>query len=237
MLKNILKILIVFIVGAVGGIFANQILWPYFIERPLFYKYRLQQNPVYVTEKKEVIIQENTALKEAVNKVEKAAIGIKSKSKTGKILTGSGLIVTSDGLVVSLDNLLPRGSNFYFFVNGKLPSYQILKRDLKENLVLVKIGKTDLTVTGLADFKKIKLGERVFLVGMSLSKNKDMVVNEGIIRSFNKNLIQTNIIEQLDLQGSPLFNIEGEVVGLTLIGPNGQVSAIPISKIKKFLGF
>jgi hypothetical protein len=61
MFKNIFKIIIVFLIGAVGGIFSEQILWPYFIERPLFLEYSLEQNPVYITETKEITIQENTA--------------------------------------------------------------------------------------------------------------------------------------------------------------------------------
>ena len=71
MLKNIFKIIAIFILGTVGGIFADQILWPYFVERPLFYQYKLEKSPVYVTERKEVFIQENTALEEAIEKVGK----------------------------------------------------------------------------------------------------------------------------------------------------------------------
>jgi S1-C subfamily serine protease len=241
MLKNILKILIVFVIGTVGGIFAEQILWPYFIERPLFYKYRLEQSPIYVTERKEITIQENTALKQAIEKVEKAVIGIKSETKAGKILQGSGLIVTSDGLIVTLAELLPQGSDFYFFVDGKPASYQILKRDLKENLALVKIEESNLTTTGLADFERIKLGERVFLMANVLPSSKgaavQKIVNEGIIKSFDENLIQTNIFEQTNIQASPLFDIEGNLVGLTLMGSNGEITAIPIYKIRNFIGF
>jgi len=112
MSKNILKIVAFFIIGTVGGIFADQILWPYFIEKPLFYQYRLEQSPVYVTERKEVTIQENTALKEAIEKVEKTVVGVRTQTKEEKILEGSGLIVTSDGLIVTLAELVPPGSLF-----------------------------------------------------------------------------------------------------------------------------
>lgn len=238
MFKNILKISTIFIIGAVGGIFADQILWPYFIERPLFYEYRLEQNPIYITERKEITIQENTALKEAIKKVEKAVIGIRSETKDDRILEGSGLIVTSDGLVITLNSLLPRGSDFYFFIDGKMLSYQILKRDLESNLALVKIEESNLTTTGLADFERIKLGERVFLMGVIFeNKTSGKFVNEGIIKSFNKDLIQTNIFEQANFSGSPLFDIEGNLVGLTLINSNGEITAIPISKIRDFIGF
>ncbi|MDI6591862.1 MAG: S1C family serine protease [Patescibacteria group bacterium] len=238
MVKNVFKILGIFILGIGGGIFADQILWPYFVERPLFYQYGLEKTPVCVTERKEIIIQENTTLESAVEKVEKAVVGMKTKTKAGKILEGSGLIVTSDGLVVTLAELVPQGSDFSFYLNDKIASYQILKRDLKNNLALIKLEEKNLPTIGFADFEKIKLGERVFLVGIVFEKAKPQkIVNEGIVKSFNEDFIKTNIFEKYYLSGSPLFNIEGEVLGLNNIDSEGEVITIPIDKIKKFLGF
>jgi len=237
MLKNIFKIIAVFILGVAGGIFADQILWPYFIERPLFYQYRLEQSPVYVTERKEVTIQENVALRNAIERVEKVVIGVRTETPKGKILEGSGSIVTSDGLIVTLAELVPQGSTFSFFVDNEKVHFQILKRDLKENLALVKIEKTNLPTLGFADLEKIKLGERVFLVGVIFDKSGlSKIVNEGIVKSFSQDFIKTNIFENYLLAGSPLFNIEGQVLGLNTIDLEGKVIAIPISKIKSFIG-
>jgi S1-C subfamily serine protease len=237
MLKNILKITAIFILGIGGGIFADQILWPYFVERPLFYQYRLEQSPVYVTERREITIQENVALKNAIEKVEKTVVGVRTKTKAGKILEGSGLIVTADGLIVTLAETVPQGSDFSFFVDGEEVNFQILKRDLKENLALVKIEKSNLPTVSFADLEKLKLGERVFLVGTVFENEKpSKIVNEGIVKSFDKDFIKTNIFENYLLKGSPLFNIEGNVLGLNTIDKEGKVIAIPISKIKSFAG-
>jgi len=237
MRKTLLKIFGIFILGIFGGIFADQILWPYFIERPLFYQYRLEKNPIYLTERKEIIIQENVALKNAVEKVKKTVIGVKTKKKDSQILEGSGLILTSDGLVVTLANLIPQGSTFSFFLEGKTAPFQILKRDLKENLALVKIEGTNLPTVSFANFEKLKLGERVFLVGVAQPPNGGWVVNEGIVKSFDENSIETNIFEKENLSGSPLFDIEGNVLGLNQIDSEGKIISIPVSKIKSFSGF
>jgi len=231
MWKNVAKILAVFIIGAIGGIFADQILWPYFIERPLFLEYRLEQRPVYLIEKKEIIVQENVALQEAIEKTERAVIGVKTETKAGKILQGSGLIVTADGLVITLAELVPHGSVFNFFVGGERIGFQILKRDLENNLALIKLDKTGLLTTAFADLKKLKPGERVFLIG----RWPKLTVNQGIVKGFDENFIQTNIFEKPILAGSPLFNIKGEVLGINTIGPEREVIAIPISKIRKFI--
>lgn len=227
--KNTLKIIAVFIIGMAGGIFADQILWPYFPE----------QTPVYVTEKKEVTnyIQENTALKEAVDKVKGAIVAVKTKTDSST-LYGSGLVVTGDGFIVTLAELVPQGSAFAFYINEEWPIYQILKRDLKQNLALIKVEDGKLQSSDFADLQKLKLGERIFLAGFDFSTSTPkVVINEGIITSFDKDLIQTNIFEKNTLAGSPLFNIEGSAIGVIQIDAQGRVSAIPISKIRLFTGF
>ncbi|KPJ71865.1 hypothetical protein AMJ50_00040 [Parcubacteria bacterium DG_74_3] len=234
---KISQILTIFTLGIVGGIFADQILWPYFIERPLFYQYRLEQNPIYVTEKKEITIRENLALQNAVEKVEKVVVGVKTKTETGQILEGSGLIITSDGLIVTLAELVPKGSIFSFFVSEESVHFQILKRDSKENLALIKIDKTNLSTLSFANLEKIRLGERVFLVGIVFEKEgPQKIVNEGIIRTFSEDLIETSIFEENVLSGSPLFDIEGNILGLNETTKEGQVLTIPISKIREFTG-
>lgn len=236
MTKNILKIIAVFAIGTVGGIFADQILWPYFIERPLFYKYRLEQAPIYVTERNEIIIQENTALIEAIEKVEKAVVGIRSQSKTGKVLEGSGLVVTSDGLVITLADLVPSGWEVSLFLDGKTMTPKVLQRT--DDLALLKIEQTNLPTASFADFNSIKLGERVFLVGVIFEDEVPQKnVNEGIIKTFNTETLQTSVFDSTDLQGSSLFNIEGQLVGLNTVDKYGRVSAISIKQIRDFLQF
>jgi len=253
MAKSVLKIIAVFIIGTVGGIFADQILWPYFIERPLFHQYRLEQTPIYVTEKKEttLYVQENLALRKTVEDVIPAVVGVKTKTTGGEVLKGSGLIVTSDGLIVTLASLVPKGSEFYFFVDDKWPAYQILKRDLENDLALIKIERGGLKTRGFADLEKIKLAEPVFLVGMDFDVaipesatttqsqfllSPQPTVNTGIITTFDENIIKTNISEKTEVDGSPLFNLEGRVVGLSIIEKDGSVSTIPIDIVRDFVG-
>ena len=235
MLKNVLKIIAVFIIGTVGGIFADQILWPYFIERPLFYRYRLEQAPInqYIT--KEVIIQENTALTDAIEKVERSVVGIKSVLRTGKELEGSGLIVTRDGLIITLTDLVPEGWENFVFLGSEKIETKVLQK--KENLALLKVEKTNLSPVGFADFGKIKLGERVFLVGVTQPPSGGWVVNQGIIKTFNEENLKTNMFDETVLNGSSLFNIEGQLVGLATVDKYGRVSAISIKKIRDFLQF
>jgi len=238
MLKGIFKILAIFVVGIFGGIFGSQILWPYFVERPLFLEYRLEQRPIYLTEKKETRIQENVALQEAIEKVKSSVSGIQTKTKKGKILEGSGLILTTDGLILTLAELVPEDSTSTVFLENENVSTQVLKRDIKQNLALLKIERGKLPTVSFGDFEKMKLGQRVFLVGIVfLEKKPQKIVNEGILSYFDQNLIETNIFEKENLIGSSLFNIEGNFLGLNFLDEDGKIVSIPAKKIREFAGF
>lgn len=236
MLKSFFKILGIFFIGIFGGIFGSQILWPYFVERPLFLKYRLEQTPIYEFVTKEVKIQENAALQDAVGKVEKTVVGVKTTTKKGKIFEGSGFILTSDGLIITLADLVPEGSPT-IFINGEEVDSQVLKKGAKDNLALLKIEERNLSTVGFGSMEKMKLGQRVFLVGVIFTKEViQKKVNEGIVKYFDQNALETNIKEDDILEGSTLFDIEGNIIGLNLIDEEGEIISIPISTIKSFTG-
>lgn len=240
MVKNILKLFVFILLAMASGIFASQVLWPRLVGTSL-YESTIQPAIYNITQKQETFIQENTALQQAIERAESSVIGIKTKIENGT-LTGSGLIITSDGLAVTLAELVPQGSQFSFFVEGKPVSFQIVKRDLKENLALIKLTGSNLSTVGFSDLNKIKLGQRIFLLAdifrtnASSTEEVSLLANEGIIRSFDQDEISTNISESGPVLGSPLFDIEGAVLGLNAIDSENRIIAIPVSKIKAFAG-
>ncbi len=228
MAKKLFKALVFFLLAIAGGVFAELVVWPYLLTKPVFNRYQIFRPTVYLTETKQVIIQENTALQDAVSKVANTVISVKTKSGTG-----SALIVTNDGLAITLSSLIPQGGTFNFYIDNELQEYQVLRRDSQTNLVLVKLKANGLATAGFADFAGLKLGERVFLVKAGETQK---TVNEGIISSLDENEIGTNIIETSQANGSPLFDISGNIVGLVQVSASGQVKAVPSFKIRSFLG-
>lgn len=230
-MKNIFKIIAVLILGAIGGALFQAFVLPYLINHPYFSNLsfiKSLKREVIVNPVEEIIIQENTALIDVFEKVEKAVVGLND---------GSGLIITSDGLIVTLADLLPKTENDLFLEKEKV-EFEILRKDVKQNLALIKINRNDLPVCRFADLAELKMGQRVFLVGMIIeNKIPKKIINEGIIKILDEDALRTNIFEKSTLQGSSLFNIKGEVLGLNTIDSQGKVTAIPITEIRKFAGF
>jgi S1-C subfamily serine protease len=123
------------------------------------------------------------------------------------------------------------------FVEGETFFPQILKKDLNKNLALLKIEKKNLSTTGFFNFEKLKLGERVFLVGKIFEDGKvKHFVDEGIVKSFNENKVETNIQASKEILGTPLFDIEGKFLGINYLSKEGTFISIPIIHIRSFAG-
>jgi len=239
MAKSVFKIIMFFIVGLIGGIFADQILWPYFIERPLFFKYRIDNPPVEVTEVNEIYIRENEALEEAIDKVKDSVAGIQIRTKQS-FLKESGWIITHDGLLVSLCNSFPDPLQILgitVYVDGEEVEAELVEE--KDSIVSMKIEKDRLTTNPVLDIEKVNLGERVFLVKPLFQEDKVVkMVNLGIVRGKDKNIIYTNIIEDETAIGGILFDIEGYILGIANgIDSYGRLSALSISEIRNSVGF
>lgn len=236
MIKKIPMMVLVFVGGIFGGIFADQILWPYIIERPLFYQYRLEQAPININKKEEIIVKENTALQYAAEKAQKSIVGIKSVIGN-KTQEGTGIIITSDGYVLALNDLVPQGGNYKIYINGKTVDFKILKRDSKSNLVLLKIDESNLSSAGFAEYGSLRYGQRVFLSGVIFNgEDLSHSVNEGVIKTYNEAIIKTNMKDEKKLVGSPIFDIDANLIGLAQVDADLDVTAISIKTIKEFVG-
>ncbi|OGZ18149.1 MAG: hypothetical protein A2Z78_00010 [Candidatus Nealsonbacteria bacterium RBG_13_36_15] len=237
-----MRILSILVVGALGGIIFQAFILPYLATKNFFRQFGfvkiLTEKEVNLYPEETVIVQENKALQDIVEKVEKSIIAVRAQSAQGKIIEGSGLVLTNGGDVVTLGSLLPVGYNFSFFWNGEKVAYEDLEVDKTGSLVKLKIDKRDLPTLPFADLGSVKKGQRVFLVGIIFEGGEaKKIVNEGIIKTFDEELIRTNIFENSSLIGSPLFDIEGKVLGLNIIDKEGKVTAISIKKIREFTGF
>jgi hypothetical protein len=235
MLKRFVKLLLAGVLVLAGGALGGLMAFSYFAGL-LPFKVANSENitPVPVVEKQQVTIQENKALTDAVAKVEGIAIGIKIIGSKGLATYGSGVILSSDGLAVVPYSLYFPGAVVEVVAAGKKTSFQILKRDKAQNLVLLKLEGSNWPTAGFYQLDGLNLGERVFLAGVLPAGGN--FASEGIVRDFSTRSITTNIFEKAEAEGSPVFDIEGNIMGIADVARSGQVSVIPIDAIKGFSG-
>jgi serine protease Do len=168
---------------------------------------------------------------------------------------GSGFIIDPDGIVVTNNHVIADADEITVILNdGTRLKAQLLGKDTKVDLAVLKV-KTDhpLKAVKFGDSDRLRLGEWVIAIGNPFSLGG--TVTAGIVSARNRdinsgpydNYIQTDAPINRGNSGGPLFNLEGEVVGINtaIISPSGgsigigfsvpSKSAIPvIDQLKQF---
>lgn len=224
-IKYLLMAVIIILLGGLGGAASYYYASKHISGAPV-----LQM----VNKEDKYYIEENTALVQIVDSVEDSVMGLESSGRA----TGSGLILTSDGLVVTLATNAPASSTPIISIDGDNSiTYQVLKRDIKNNLALIKVNKGSLTTEGFYDLSQLKIGTRVFVLSQIYSGSDFYPsVNEGIVKSFTSDIIKTNIVDAGAVNGSPVFDISGNTLGLAYKDSVNEINIIPVSKIRTFAG-
>jgi len=122
--------------------------------------------------------------------------------------------------------------------NGESFTGEIIKIDKKTELALLKIMiNKEFTPVESANGGKVKPGELLFV-----STDKGLIISKVLkLDQTKKKLIQIDMVPNLAVNGLPLFNKNGELVGICTTLPkisddnNPTVYAIPVSRAKPLL--
>jgi serine protease Do len=144
---------------------------------------------------------------------------------------GSGFIIDAAGLVVTNNHVIADADEINVILNdGTTLKAEIVGRDTKTDLALVRV-KPDkpLKAVKFGDSDKLRLGEWVIAIGNPFSLGG--TVTAGIVSARNRdinsgpydNYIQTDAAINRGNSGGPLFNLNGEVIGVNtaIISPSG----------------
>ncbi len=144
---------------------------------------------------------------------------------------GSGFIIDASGIVVTNNHVIADADEVTVILNdGSRLKAEILGRDTKVDLALLRVKpEHPLTAVSFGDSEKLRLGEWVVAIGNPFSLGG--TVTAGIVSARNRdinsgpydNYIQTDAAINRGNSGGPLFNLEGEVIGINtaIISPSG----------------
>ena len=161
---------------------------------------------------------------------------------------GSGFIFSGDGIVITNHHVVDGAKH----VVVRLPNRQefdaeIIGADPRSDLAVLKIAGDGLPVLRLADEGALKVGQWVLAIGSPFGL--DFSVTAGIVSAVGRSLpttagdnyvpfIQTDVAINPGNSGGPLFNLEGEVIGVNSQiftrsgGSIGLSFAIPSSVVR-----
>ncbi len=144
---------------------------------------------------------------------------------------GSGFIIDSSGIVVTNNHVVSEADEVKVVLNdGTQLKAEIIGRDKKTDLALLRVKpEKPLRAVAFGDSDRLRIGEWVIAIGNPFSLGG--TVTAGIVSARNRdinsgpydNYIQTDAAINRGNSGGPLFNLNGEVVGINtaIISPSG----------------
>jgi len=156
---------------------------------------------------------------------------------TGFILSNKGYVVTNNHVIDGADEIVVKTSN------GKEYKATLIGSDSKLDVALLKIKAKGLQAVKLANSDKLRVGDWVVAIGNPFGL--EQTVTAGIVSARGRvigsgpydDFIQTDAAINPGNSGGPLFNSQGEVVGINTAiysrsgGNNGIGFAIPINLV------
>jgi serine protease Do len=144
---------------------------------------------------------------------------------------GSGFVIDAAGIVVTNNHVIADADEItVVFNDGSKLKAELIGKDSKTDLAVLRV-KPDkpLKAVKFGNSEKLRLGEWVIAIGNPFSLGG--TVTAGIVSARNRdinsgpydNYIQTDAAINRGNSGGPLFNLEGEVIGVNtaIISPSG----------------
>jgi len=203
----------------------------------------LDSGKLYSTKK-----TKKTSIEKAVEQVAEAVVKVKSPTAMG-----SGFFINPDGYLITNYHVIEKETKIEITLFQKKPD-GFEKKEFKKvkieainpfvDLALLKVedlNDTKVKFVHLGNIDEINAGEEVFAIGTPLGLER--TVTNGVISTKNRAFegliyIQTNADINPGNSGGPLFNLAGQVIGVTNMGYiffGGLGFAIPVNYVKHFI--
>jgi S1-C subfamily serine protease len=174
-----------------------------------------------------------------------AIVSIVMSDKDGHALAqGSGFLISKHGLIVTNYHVIENGSSAivklpngaFFIVDG------VLAFDKARDVAVIKAHGENFRALTLGNSDQVQVGEEVVAIGSPLSL--ESTVSNGIVSGIRTaqeeggKFLQVTTPISPGSSGGPLFNMAGEVVGITTLYLKGGENlnfAIPINDAKRLL--
>jgi serine protease Do len=134
---------------------------------------------------------------------------------------GSGFIISEDGYILTNAHVVQEADEILVRLNDRRElAAELIGADERTDVALLKVEADDLPTLTLGDSDNLQVGEWVAAIGSPFGF--DSSVTAGIVSAINRTLprdayvpfIQTDVAINPGNSGGPLFNLDGEVVGI-----------------------
>ena len=148
---------------------------------------------------------------------------------------GSGFVIKKNGTVITNNHVIANAEDIIVRINNKEYEAKVIGADPYSDLAVLKIDSTDtFKIVEFGNSDKARVGDWVMAIGNPFGLGG--TVTSGIISARNRDInltryddfIQTDASINQGNSGGPLFNMDGDVIGINtaIISPSGASSGI-----------
>jgi len=167
--------------------------------------------------------------------------GLPEQRQRGAV--GSGFLISSDGYVMTNNHVVADADEIQVSLNDRrVYDARVIGLDEPSDLALLKIDATDLPYVEFGDSDSLRVGDWVLAIGSPFGL--EFSAAAGIVSAKGRSMpgrstynymsfIQTDVAINQGNSGGPLFNLEGDVIGInsqilsSTGGSNGISFSIP----------
>ena len=144
---------------------------------------------------------------------------------------GSGFVIDPSGIVITNNHVVGDANDIVvIFTDGRKLKAKVIGKDSKVDVAVLKVeSDKPLKTVKFGDSDKMRVGDGVMAVGNPFGLGE--TVTAGIISARNRNIdsgpyddfLQTDASINKGNSGGPLFNLQGEVIGINtaILSPSG----------------
>ena len=144
---------------------------------------------------------------------------------------GSGFVIDPSGVVITNNHVVGDANDIVvIFTDGRKLKAKVIGKDAKVDVAVLKVeSDKPLKTVKFGDSDKMRVGDGVMAVGNPFGLGE--TVTAGIISARNRNIdsgpyddfLQTDASINKGNSGGPLFNLQGEVIGINtaILSPSG----------------
>lgn len=151
---------------------------------------------------------------------------------------GSGFVISADGYIVTNNHVIEQADEIMVeFLDGSELPAELIGTDPRTDIAVLKVDPEEpLPFVAFGDSDLARVGDWVLAIGNPLGQG--FSVSAGIVSARNRELsgsyddfIQTDAAINRGNSGGPLFNMQGEVIGVNtaILSPNGGSIGIGFS--------
>ncbi len=177
------------------------------------------------------------SLQELYDQCSKSIVAIKGyQDGVDGYYWGSGIILSKDGLILTNTHVIENcdTASVTLYDNSSYDA-ALVGADSTSDIAVLRIEATGLTPASFGDSAELAIGDQVAAIGNPLGETFRMTLTDGIISAIDRGisynghsmtLLQTNTAINEGNSGGALFNMYGQVIGVTNMKMMSSYSSI-----------